>query len=488
MESSKIIDFFNAYNENMYSGITEEHYSNISEIFLDAILEIDNKKNRFFSKLKNYEKEYTYELLLSTFQSFLYISTNGNNFCTKEIYNYFISLYASDSDLHDTEYDFPVKEQLKEYTYVDNLYFFKNIVKKKELFLEWATYCYLSHSFCKLPLTEKVNVVIGIVKENNCPKNILDDIKFSIYTYTNYEPSLFKDILDKLSFILEIEEIKEFSLRYQNIYKGDDQISRYLCCSTLNNKKSKISSFKIDKKLAEGLSGTVYSIEGDDSKIIKITENNFFNRRELIINKIIDTVTNTNNYSDILVCKYYNSYIRGNYIVSFYEKMLGTLEDYSKNMTEDEIKACIFQVLMTLNRLKCIKFTHYDLHMCNIMITNNSSGVYIYQYKNKKYMFKTRYTAKIIDMGFTHINYFGYKYFEDDVDIVGTIYNPAYDVIKFCIDMKKMNMKSAAIKKFDKYIRDFRKENNLKVRNGRILQIKKTTNINFSNIINFMFS
>jgi len=66
----------------------------------------------------------------------------------------------------------------------------------------------------------------------------------------------------------------------------------------------------------------------------------------------------------------------------------------------------LFQIYFSLNMIKN-KFTHYDLHLANILIYEPISHAYIeyhYHYKGQIIRFKSKYIAKIIDYGRCYFN------------------------------------------------------------------------------------
>jgi len=81
-----------------------------------------------------------------------------------------------------------------------------------------------------------------------------------------------------------------------------------------------------------------------------------------------------------------------------------TLFDYiqnNSNFIEDELLCILFQIYMALSELKN-NFTHYDLHLENILLYEPVKNHYIlfnYYINGEHISFKSRYIAKIIDYG-----------------------------------------------------------------------------------------
>lgn len=100
-----------------------------------------------------------------------------------------------------------------------------------------------------------------------------------------------------------------------------------------------------------------------------------------------------------------------------YLKGVKTLKDYiieiigrrlyvDSDFVENDLLYVFFQVYMTLSTLSKV-FTHYDLHMENVLIYQPVEGSYIeyhYHIDGKEVIFKSSYIAKIIDYGRCYFN------------------------------------------------------------------------------------
>jgi hypothetical protein len=100
-----------------------------------------------------------------------------------------------------------------------------------------------------------------------------------------------------------------------------------------------------------------------------------------------------------------------------YLKGVKTLKDYiiemkgrtlyvDSDFVENDLLYIFFQVYMTLSTLSKV-FTHYDLHMDNVLIYQPIEGSYIeyhYHIDGKEVIFKSSYIAKIIDYGRCYFN------------------------------------------------------------------------------------
>lgn len=82
------------------------------------------------------------------------------------------------------------------------------------------------------------------------------------------------------------------------------------------------------------------------------------------------------------------------------ETLLHYIEN-KKNFIEDELLCILFQIYYALSEMKD-HFTHYDLHLQNILLYEPVKNKYIdyhYHVNGKIITFKSRYIAKIIDYG-----------------------------------------------------------------------------------------
>jgi hypothetical protein len=99
----------------------------------------------------------------------------------------------------------------------------------------------------------------------------------------------------------------------------------------------------------------------------------------------------------------------------FIEKMVGTLDSLLDNIDEDELKAALFQVVMTLIAYnKAFDFTHNDLHTNNVMYVNTTLKHLIYRFDGKCYKVPTYGRIfKIIDFGRSIYRYNGKLHHND---------------------------------------------------------------------------
>jgi len=86
--------------------------------------------------------------------------------------------------------------------------------------------------------------------------------------------------------------------------------------------------------------------------------------------------------------------------------LLSMMEDYPEFVTND-LLYILYQVYMPLSEL-ATEFTHYDLHLKNVLVYEPFRGQYIdykYEFKSGEIVeFKSKYIAKIIDYGRSYFN------------------------------------------------------------------------------------
>ena len=110
-----------------------------------------------------------------------------------------------------------------------------------------------------------------------------------------------------------------------------------------------------------------------------------------------------------LGCKYsYLLCILVQYVNGITLSALLELKKNDEQFINYDLWCILFQVYHALSELRSV-FTHGDLHCHNIMILEPLSGSYItynYYIKDQLFSFKTRYVAKIIDLGRAYFNDF----------------------------------------------------------------------------------
>jgi hypothetical protein len=127
----------------------------------------------------------------------------------------------------------------------------------------------------------------------------------------------------------------------------------------------------------------------------------------------LEQIEDTNDYG--------NACINSNYLAILiqYFKNVKTLSEFlsDRDFIKDDLMGILFQIYIPLAKLKDT-FTHYDLHLSNILIYEPMPGKYIeYHYHLDKIIsFKSRYIAKIIDYGHSY-------YFEDENNNSKKIYD-----------------------------------------------------------------
>ena len=99
----------------------------------------------------------------------------------------------------------------------------------------------------------------------------------------------------------------------------------------------------------------------------------------------------------------------------FIEKMDGTLDSLLDKIEEDELKAALFQVVMSLVAYnKAFDFTHNDLHTNNVMYSKTNVKHIVYKFESKCYKVPTYGRIfKIIDFGRSIYRYNGVLHHND---------------------------------------------------------------------------
>ena len=144
-----------------------------------------------------------------------------------------------------------------------------------------------------------------------------------------------------------------------------------------------------------------------------------------------------------------------NYVV--YEYIPGlTLLDSLETVNPDEFKEILLQILIGLrdayNRLE---FTHYDLHLKNIIVNMNDPHRVTYGDSSRDVRFDSKFLPVIIDYGSSHIKLKGIDYGRD-YDY-GQIYNTkfwAHDVFKLLSMIYAHTRYSVVVDTINQYIND----------------------------------
>lgn len=149
---------------------------------------------------------------------------------------------------------------------------------------------------------------------------------------------------------------------------------------------------------------------------------------------------------------------RCNYVV--YELIEGVpLLEYIKSATEKSMKNILLSLFIGLNKAyNIIEFTHYDLHLENIMINNKGDPI-------------------IIDYGSSHIKFGGINYGRELME--GNIFNKplwVHDILKLCLSIlyETDNEVYEQHAQYNWYIKSLRK--NIKDNNIKISKIKDLIN------------
>ena len=236
---------------------------------------------------------------------------------------------------------------------------------------------------------------------------------------------------------------------YVNVNKIMSQLIASMRTSLLRQVECiELKNYKINQRLASGVEGTTYSgniehptikyrlVEDDNSKeipiVIKIIngsdDNNY--KEEIIheaaigvaLNSIATKTPNFMYFYGLLPCDIeINPYnIKESNICTgteypgypVYEYIKGkTLADMikAKELKRNEIINILCQVLLSLSiASKEILFTHYDLHLNNIMIVSLPQPMSVmYEMDGMVFKWNTKYLAKIIDYGRAYALYDG---------------------------------------------------------------------------------
>ena len=245
--------------------------------------------------------------------------------------------------------------------------------------------------------------------------NIIDDLEFL------YNSDYFHENLDEL---FETEDINEELLEDDTrghrkklvLEKGSDVT---LNCEELDNKMFRdifdLTKENIEKHNTECKLELEMKVDDDESHKTNSTcssrSSNTDNEEDEISGSDLESCSNsnmsqyssTNKAMDYIKAEIYDFPVN----IICLEKMKNTLdslmevEDEDDELTMDEWRSCLFQVIMTLIVYqKVFKFTHNDLHTNNIMYEETSRKFICYKFEDKYYKVPTYGKLyKIIDFG-----------------------------------------------------------------------------------------
>lgn len=475
------IDFINS-DEDSYV-FSSKQTGIIHKLFLNFI-DDTRSDNPLYLNIIEQEGEMTLqEILISTFNSFNYIVSKFKiqqkeyKIVLYQLFFVFLESYCYDYQPY-KEFEMEPKLNLENCKYIFNPLIYKNTVKNKKEYVYWCLQLQFSPTFTSMNLQSKINVLREITKNGTLVSAIYNELREFIEEDMELQ-SRFDDIEITNSF-------KPNNFKYKTTHKGDDFVYKYLLYNSINKT---ISNYKVSDKIGSGRFGNVYTLNGIDNMVAKICENNIDNRREVIVHKILSNFMKEDKEYNYSICDFKGSYIKGEYIITFIEKLDKSLDEFIYELDEDELKACVFQILGSIFKLSILCFTHYDLHLANIMVKQSTEDNFSYKFRGTEYSFKTRYQFKMIDFGFAHISYDGASYFEEEIECVGKIYNPLYDIVKFSYELSLKKLKSPFIKKFNNEIKNFMKLNCIEIDyGGRLMNTGKKYNISITKLIKKIFN
>lgn len=233
---------------------------------------------------------------------------------------------------------------------------------------------------------------------------------------------------------INIKNLQNFSKRFTtyNNHLLNTFISYYLCSKLLDIDRKLQMNNKFVNKIGQKTQGTTFTISIDGINVVGkvfIDENNNIKDTEQLHESVIGIALNSISHKTPNFMYYYGSYpcqpnIKVKNICkkrdypgySLFEyingKSLGTWLQSIKN--EIEVINVYAQIILSLEiAYKELKFTHYDLHKENILIIDLNEEKYItYVHNGKTFSLKSRYLVKIIDYGFSVVEYNNKKYFD----------------------------------------------------------------------------
>jgi hypothetical protein len=238
------------------------------------------------------------------------------------------------------------------------------------------------------------------------------------------------DNYDSEMFFEKTKKIEDLLNEGHDIFPLLEESSKF--CNLLYNK-----TFRLRKKLAEGVEGEVYDLYMEDYKLDK----------EVVVKKFklesadkFDDMLREIRISSILsssgidgVLKTYGFFMCNANVYLIMEKARNTLNHLFAG--QDVQIEVVFQILYTLYVLqKMYKFTHYDLHWGNIMYIRVPVKDNEYIVGKRKYkMSNNGVQIKIMDYGFARLETNGNIIAKVDDEMkhvgIGPEYNPTYDLL-----------------------------------------------------------